>query len=274
MNVSLHPSNRPDGVAVAANPSRTVGILGGMGPAAGADFVRLFVQACTDWLQQRSRAVNDQAFPEHWLAQVPVPDRTQALSAVGEGSQAPLEAMACALGQLETVGARAVAMACNTAHAWHAALQVRFPRIELLHVAREVAAHLQALGVREVGLMATQGTYRTGLYETALAQAGITCHLPHKTERETLMRGICDGVKTADMACAQACFVEVAQRLLARHGDIALIMGCTEIPLALESAPQAAPWTLVNPAQVLAQALASRAYAVHAQDLRSNAEAR
>ncbi len=247
-------------VAGPALPTRTVGILGGMGPAAGADFVDLFVQACIDWLHQHGQPVNDQAFPEHWLAQLPVPDRTRALGATGEEADAPLAAMASGLERLEQLGAVAVAMACNTAHAWHAALQAQFPRIELLHVAREVALHLQAQGVREVALLATQGTYRNALYQTALAQAGIPCQLPLEAERETLMRGIYDGVKTGDLACAQRCFVEVAQRLLARHGDTALIMGCTEIPLALPSAPQAARWTLVNPAQVLARALANRAY--------------
>jgi len=110
--------------------------------------------------------------------------------------------------------------------------------------------------------MATQGTYRTGLYEAALAQEGITCHLPHEAEREILMRGIYDGVKAGDMAYAQSCFVNVAQRLIGRHGDVPLIMGCTEIPLTLTSAPQAATWTLVNPARVLAQALTTRAYAI------------
>ncbi len=261
MTASPDPSPLAAPAAARRLPTRCVGILGGMGPAAGADFVRLFVQACADRMQRSGQAVNDQAFPEHWLTQVPVPDRTQSLSATDDSSNAPLEVMASALERLETVGVRAVAIACNTAHAWHAALQARVPRTELLHISREVVAHLQALGVREVGLMATQGTYRTGLYETALKQAGIACHLPLEAERETLMRGIYDGVKTGDIACAQTCFVEVAQRLLARHRDIALIMGCTEIPLALESAPQAAPWTLVNPAQVLARALASRAYA-------------
>lgn len=243
-------------------PTRIVGILGGMGPAAGADFVRLFVQACIDWMHQHGQPVNDQAFPEHWLAQLPVPDRTRALSAIGEGADAPLAAMASGLDRLDKLGACAVAIACNTAHAWHAALQVRFPRIELLHVAREVALHLQSLGVREVGLLATQGTYRSALYEIALAQARIRCHLPLEAERETLMRGIYNGVKTGDMAYAQSCFVEVSQHLIGRHGDFPLIMGCTEIPLVLTSAPQAATWTLVNPAQVLAQALTSRAYAV------------
>ncbi|MEO7399691.1 MAG: amino acid racemase [Polaromonas sp.] len=242
-------------------PTRAVGILGGMGPAAGADFVALFVQSCAELMQQKGQPVSDQGFPEHWLTQLPVPDRTQALRAEGEHRNAPLEVMASALARLESVGVHAVAMACNTAHAWHAALQARFPCTELLHAPREVAAWLQARGVREVGLLATQGTYRSGLYEPALAQAGITCHLPREDERETLMRGIYEGVKTGDMACAQSCFVEVSERLMRRHGDIALIMGCTEIPLGLAAAPQTASWMLVNPAQVLAQALAVRAYA-------------
>ncbi|MFZ4479835.1 MAG: aspartate/glutamate racemase family protein [Rhodoferax sp.] len=237
--------------------TRAVGILGGMGPAAGADLLQLFLQACTERLQQTGHAVNDQAFPEHWLAQIPAPDRTQALRAA---SNAPLEPMAAALRKLQSLGVCAVAIGCNTAHAWHTALQARIPEIELLHMPREVASRLQTRGVGEVALLATQGTYQTGLYETALSQAGLTCHLPQEAEREILMQGIYAGVKTGDMALAQICFVEVAQQLLARHGAIPLIMACTEIPLALPQAAQAASWTLINPAQVLAQALASRAY--------------
>ncbi|MFZ3117300.1 MAG: aspartate racemase, partial [Variovorax sp.] len=56
--------------------TQVVGILGGMGPAAGADFVRLFVDACAQHMRAVGEPVRDQAFPEHWLAQVPVPDRT------------------------------------------------------------------------------------------------------------------------------------------------------------------------------------------------------
>lgn len=259
MPVSLDFSTLATASAGRELPTRVVGILGGMGPAAGADFVRLFVQACADRMQRCGQTVSDQAFPEHWLMQVPVPDRTQALNTADD---APLEVMSRALGRLETVGVCAVAITCNTAHAWHDVLQARVPQIELLHMPREVVAYLRAQGVREVGLMATQGTYRTELYEAALAQEGITCHLPHEAEREILMRGIYDGVKAGDMAYAQSCFVNVAQRLIGRHGDVPLIMGCTEIPLTLTSAPQAATWTLVNPARVLAQALTTRAYAI------------
>lgn len=240
--------------------TRTVGILGGMGPAAGADFARLFVEACADHMRARGLAVHDQGYPEHWLAQVPVPDRSRALESDAPDVHQPLDAMLLALGRLAALGSRAVAIACNTAHAWHPALQARFPQVEVLHVACEVAAHLAAAGVHEAALMATDGTYRTGLYEKALSDAGLACHLPLAGERRLLMRGIYDGVKAGDMALARTCFSEVAVQLVRRHGPVTLIMGCTEIPLGLRGAAAVEGLSLVDPAEVLASALADRAY--------------
>jgi aspartate racemase len=231
-----------------------------MGPAAGADFVRLFVDACARLIRARGEPVRDQAFPEHWLAQIPVPDRSGALDSSDLGAHQPLEPMLQALGRLAALGSRAVAIACNTAHAWHGTLQARFPNIEILHVAREVSAHLSALGVRDVALMATEGTYRVGLYEQAMADAGLACHLPLVGERQMLMRGIYEGVKAGDMALAQSCFTEVALQLANRHGPVAIVMGCTEIPLGLQGSAAVEGLRLVDPARVLASALAIRAY--------------
>lgn len=241
--------------------TQVVGILGGMGPAAGADFVRLFVDACAQHMRAVGEPVRDQSFPEHWLAQVPVPDRSGALERPGEGAHQPLEPMLQALGRLAALGSRAVAIACNTAHAWHATLQQRFPQIELLHMAREVAGSLAAQGHTQVALMATEGTYRVRLYEQALADAGLQCHLPLADERTLVMRGIYDGVKAGDLRRAEACFAEVALALSRRHGDVAIIMGCTEVPLGLQGSTAVQGLTLVDPARVLARALANRAYA-------------
>jgi len=231
-----------------------------MGPAAGADFVRLFVEACARHMRQRGEPVRDQGFPEHWLAQVPVPDRSGALESAALGAHQPLEPMLQALGRLAALGSKAVAIACNTAHAWHATLQERFPQIEVLHVAREVSACLAAQDVRDAALMATEGTYRVGLYEQAMADAGVACHLPLAGERSLLMRGIYEGVKAGDMRLAEACFSQVARQLAQRHGPVAIVMGCTEIPLGLQGSAAVTGLSLVDPAQVLASALASRAY--------------
>lgn len=92
-----------------------------MGLAAGADFARLFVRACADHMWANGLVVSDQGFPEHWLAQVPVPDRNAALDSPGFGAHQPLDAMLQALSKLAAHKATTVAVACNTAHVWHGA---------------------------------------------------------------------------------------------------------------------------------------------------------
>ncbi|GKT20594.1 amino acid racemase [Acidovorax sp. SUPP3334] len=246
-------------LSVPALQPRMVGILGGMGPAAGADFVRLFVEACTRRMEALGIPVRDQAYPEHWLAQVPIPDRTAALGERMPSASQPAEPMAQATGRLAALGVQAMAIACNTAHAWHAELQQRFPQVTVLHGMREVAAALSAAREPRVGLLATQGSYDTGLYQAALAEQGVVCVLPLPHEREQLMQGIYGGVKAGDYALARSRFAAVSQALREREGLFTLIMGCTEIPLALDEA--AAGTRLVNPSQVLAEALARHAYA-------------
>ena len=78
-------------------------------------------------------------------------DRSAALALPGSGGHQPLDAMMQAAGRLAALGATGVAVACNTAHAWHGALQSRFPQLEVLHVARELAGALAAEGTERVG---------------------------------------------------------------------------------------------------------------------------
>ena len=239
---------------------QVVGILGGMGPAAGADFVRLFVQACTSRMEVLGIPVHDQAYPEHWLAQVPIPDRTAALNDTRPGAHQPADPMLQATGRLAALGARVVAIACNTAHAWHGILQQRFPQLVVLHGVQEVVAELSARQVRSVGLLATRGAYDAGLYQRELQHAGIDCVVPNDAEREQLMQGIYDGVKAGNYPLARQRFEAVSIALKERYGASTLIMGCTEIPLALSEQPRLAGLSLVNPSVVLASALARHAY--------------
>ena len=241
-----------------AAPPAIVGILGGMGPAAGADFTRLFVQACDSLLKARGEVVNDQAFPEHWLVQVPLPDRTTALL---EGGATPLPGMLAALRSLAALGARFVAMPCNTAHSWHAELQRNCPEMELLHIVKQTARVLADDRVKEVGLLATLATHRTGLYDSTFDRFGIRCHAPRSDEQAQVMRGILEGVKGGNLRLARECFEDVTRRLVRRHGLSTLVLACTEIPLALRKLRGCPAVRLVDPAEVLARALAQRAYA-------------
>jgi len=235
-----------------------VGILGGMGPAAGLDFARLFLCSCTEYLQERGIPVTDQAYPPHWLAQLPIADRTAALHDAAVPS--PLPALIQGAQQLAELGARCVAIACNTAHAWHADIAAQVPAVELLHIAQATAAHLYAAGHKAAVLLATQGSYRAGLYAKALTDYGIACIEPQAAEKERLMQGIYQGVKAGRLDWAQECFVSVGQALCARYGAVPMLMACTEIPLALPQAAAAQEWQLLDPAALLARQLALRAY--------------
>ena len=242
--------------------TQKVGILGGMGPAAGAEFVKLFVEACRAELQTRNTQVCDQVYPEHFLIQSPIPDRTAALERGGACTDIPLIAMHSAMDKLAGMGVTSVAIACSTAHAWHGQLQEQFPGIRLLHVAKEVTSVLQSHKIESVGLLATNGTYLSGVYEATLADAGIKCHLPTMDERKELMRGIYDGVKGGNFVLAQRCFRAVAKAVFSRNATRALILGCTEIPLALKEGSLGPGITLIDPALVLAKTLARNAYDV------------
>lgn len=242
-------------------PPRAVGILGGMGPAAGADFVRLFVEACSNYLRAHNHPVNDQAFPEHWLVQMPVPDCTEALRTSPQAPHGPAPYMLQGIGRLAALGVCSVAVACNTAHVWHAQLQALFPQLRILHIAEETARHLQQQGMQCAIVLATAGTYQTGLYDAALLCHGIKALQPDAAGITLLMQGIYDGVKRGDTALAMQCFGQVLQDMQSRHGtDIPVLMACTEIPLALPQAPQAQGARLIDPAWILAQALAAQAY--------------
>jgi aspartate racemase len=270
MRCATHPAlqapllNARSGTAPSsvAPSTKAVGILGGMGPAAGAQFTQLFVQACADELLAQGRLVHDQAYPEHWLCQVPVADRTQAILAEqltdepGPGAESPLPGLAYALTQLDALGVRAVAMACNTAHHWHADLQQRFVHLDLLHIADEVASDLHAQGHERALLLATSGTLRSGLYARALARRGITCVLPPAAQQARLMAGIYDGVKRGDMDLARNHFEAVLDWATGAVVADCAILGCTEIPLA----QPASNLPLVDPNRLLARALARRAY--------------
>jgi aspartate racemase len=126
---------------------RKVGILGGMGPAAGVDYVRMFLGACEAHLHARGETVRDQAYPEHWIVQVPAPDRTAALL---DGGLSPLPSMTRALLGLQHEGVATAAIACNTAHAWHAQMQRECPGIELLHIVQETTAQLAREGITSI----------------------------------------------------------------------------------------------------------------------------
>jgi aspartate racemase len=224
-----------------------IGILGGMGPAATADFYTKLVSMTS------GRRDQDHLRTVIW-SDPTVPDRTEAL--LGRGPD-PTPWLLHGSRVLREAGATLIAIPCNTAHAFvpRIAGHVGLP---IAHMIDEVAQHLARLRppVRTVGLLATTGTVRAGLYDEWLARVGIDLVLPDDTSQEREVMAAIRAVKAGERGSAASAPLSSAAQRLADRGAQAIVAGCTEIPLGL--APEAVPVPLVDPAVVLARVLVRR----------------
>jgi aspartate racemase len=223
--------------------ARILGVLGGMGPLAGATFMQR--------LTLLTPAARDQEhIPAVLWSDPRVPDRTAARLSGGED---PLPALMRGIRGLEAAGCGAIAIPCNTAHGWYDAMQAA-TRLPILHIVEAAADELLRLGIGagQVGLMATKGTLAMRLYQQRLAGRGQDCLVPTEEEMDRIVMPAIDLVKANRVAEAYAPLAEVARRLVAR-GAKAVVLGCTEIPLGIAAGP-ALPFPVADTIDALARA--------------------
>jgi aspartate racemase len=235
------------GPADGDGPAPIVGILGGMGPAASADFFAKVVAATP------ARTDQDHLRVLLWSDPL-VPDRSEALLHHGPD---PTARLLHGARLLVAAGARLIAVPCNTAHAFLGPIE-RLAGVEIIHMIDVTARHVAALDppVRRAGLLATTGTVHAGLYQTWLAAHDVEVVLPTAHEQERVaqaIRWVKSGRRTATAARAIA---EAGERLVAR-GAQALIAGCTEIPLVFGQGD--APVPVIDPTRLLAEAVVATA---------------
>lgn len=249
----------PPGEPAARKP--TLGVLGGMGAMATVDFLRKLVEAAPAERDQEHIPLIVRFCTE-------VPDRAAALAGAGPSPQPALIAAAV---ELAAAGAQALAIPCNTAHYWYDALCAAVP-IPILHIVDAALAELQRRGVspqgrpkgeltsaqregcfilpqgrpkgesasaqREsspvsgpVGLLATSGTVHAAVYPQRAPQ--LRWIEPSTAELDTLIMPGIHAVKAQRLAEGRALLGAAAEALAARGARV-IVLGCTEVPVALD----------------------------------------
>lgn len=205
--------------------ARTLGVIGGMGPLATADFLGKLVRS--------THVRSDQEHVPVLLFSDPrIPDRTQSILR-GEEEQVLVWLTVAAL-TLERAGAEALAIPCNTAHHWLERLRQR-TSLDCLAMPDAVVTRLQSLpgGSGPVALLATRGTWKAGVYATALQRAGIEM-LPADPHMQEVVDQVIAEVKAGRSARAERRMRELCAEL-ADMGVETVILGCTELPIAAAS---------------------------------------
>lgn len=237
--------------AIGADPERPrhqfkLGVLGGVGPAATVDFMHKLVSL--------TQAARDQDHIKVIVEQNPqIPDRTANLIGSGED---PTIAMLATCRRLEANGADAVAIPCNTAHAFVGRIQSQLG-IPIVNMLSEVVAFVRTRmpEVSRLGLLATSGTVASGVYREIVEPAGMTLLVPDETVQARVMASIYGdrGVKAGHTSGECSEHLRAAIEHLRERGAEAIILGCTELPLIELDAALRRSIALLDPTEILAR---------------------
>lgn len=199
-----------------------VGVIGGMGPEATADFLRRLIAATPAARDQDHLHVIVDCDPS-------VPDRSEAIISDGED---PSPYLARIARRLETAGADLLVMPCNSAHYFAQAIleTVSIPLVDWPSV---VAGAVINGGARRVGLLATEGTVHSRIYDSPFEAGRAIVVTPPPARQEEITRAI-HAVKRGDHSEA----IEFLRRALTDPVDglpDSMLLACTELSVLFDS---------------------------------------
>lgn len=220
--------------------SKTLGIVGGMGPLATA---MLFEKIAT-----LTRVTRDQDHIRVLIDSNPqIPDRTAHIVADGPD---PREALIATAKHLEFMGADFLIMPCNTAHYFFDDITKKIA-IPFLHMVNETAHHIATHfpETKKVGILATEGTCAARVYERALEKQGLTPLTPDPPMQQEVTNLIY-GIKAGKTPALEG-FMKAVEGLKAK-GATCFVLGCTELSVAQKLHGFSGPF--VDPLTVIATA--------------------
>jgi aspartate racemase len=198
---------------------KILGVIGGMGPEATAYFYEEVIA--------HTKALRDQDHIDMViLNHASMPDRTEAIN-TGK-HDALLDAMKGEIEKLEKCGAGNIAIPCNTSHYFIDKIQAMtdIPVINMIdETARTIAEG--EIKVKKVGILATDGAVKTGLYQKACTKYGLESDIPDPEYQKMVMSLIYDDIKAGKLGDEDKFHAAVSN--LQKKGCNVIILACTEL---------------------------------------------
>jgi aspartate racemase len=236
-----------------------------MGPHAGLDLCRKIFDETRASRDQDHVPVAMLSYSDH------IPDRAPFL--LGRSTDSPVPALVDIALALERAGATVAGMPCNTAHAGQifdpmlAELERRGSSIRFLHIIDETVRFIRQVyeDFSAIGVLSTTATRDLRLYTDRLEAAGLRGIAPtDDVQANVVNRSIYEpphGIKAQSYPISRIARKSLVDAILhlKEHGAEAVILGCTELPLAvLEDEIEGVP--IIDPTRVLARALVRATY--------------
>ena len=201
-----------------------MGIVGGIGPASTLDYYKGIIEGVR-------ASVGGDDYPKLVVDNV---NMTEMIGYVAANDWERLtELLVGSVRNLASAGADFAAIASNTPHLVFDAVRDRAP-LPLLSIVEETCRFAEKAGVRKAAVLGTLFTMRSGLYTNAFARYGIDAVVPDdRTQKEVygiIFPNLENGIV---LPSEKERLLGISRELLAATGADALVLGCTELPLAI-----------------------------------------
>lgn len=205
-------------------PNKTIGILGGMGPVASANLYHHIIS----YSQNEYGAVQDNEYPPVILYSLPldgfdetgIVDDELVCKQLIEGVQT-----------LEKAGCNLIIVACNTVHYFYKEMQASVT-IPILSMIQVVCDQVAAGGYQNVGLLCSESTNQLNLYKQPLTANNVTLLSPTSAQQAKLNQVI-EHVMGGHQNTTDVLTLKEIIRNYTMQGAEAIILGCTELPIAI-----------------------------------------
>nr|WP_300003623.1 amino acid racemase [Tissierella sp.] len=204
---------------------KKLGILGGMGPL---PTIKLF-----EMIVSMTDANRDQDHIHIIIDNnTKIPDRTSFL--LDNNKESPVISLVESAKMLEKAGSDLIVMPCNTAHYYYKELKEAV-EIPFLNMIEETAIWIKKNHpeLKNIGLLATDGTIRAGIYDNIFLNYGINIVKPSEGKQKyiyDLIYNLKENKEQKDLEGIYRAMEEIEAQ-----GAEVFIAGCTEVSVALDT---------------------------------------
>lgn len=200
-----------------------LGVIGGLGAAAGVNLVQRLVKT-----YQKSGAKSDSDFPDFVYHNLPC----YGMDEFGICNQQQVfDQLIGSMHMLLNTKCDVIFIACNTVHVFHERLQMLFPSFTIINNISETCR--KVADCKKVGVLCSRNSKSMELFEKALAHINVECIQTDEVEQEVIDDCIAH-VITGKQTQADYGVVGNVMVLMRKRGAEKIILGCTELPILVD----------------------------------------
>lgn len=211
---------------------KKIGLIGGIGPASTVEYYLKLIE--------KSRMDHGaDIYPEIVIDSVNMADHINALNE--KDYDRLCEYLLSSLSALKAAGAEIAAITANTDHIVWDRICDRFP-LPVISVLDATVHEIKRVGCKRVLVFGTSFTLKSGLYENALKRQGITAIVPSDKDKEIIGNLIYPNLENGIVIPEdKRKLIEIAEKYISEEKADSLLLGCTELPLAIKACDVSVP---------------------------------